>query len=115
MMVMMGGHRTTRRFGMLYRNNCYNITFRLPTGCRSWSSPTSWGRIRRARQPMREPIWTEGSSLYWLRDVLGVNAGRQRRSQSELTTTETEDSAIAAPASVGVRNPSAARGIPTTL
>jgi hypothetical protein len=42
-------------------------------------------------------------------------SGRQRRSNSAFDTTLTEESAIAAPAIIGLRRPAAASGIPTTL
>ena len=74
-----------------------------------------WGRRIRSREPESIAKVLAMSSLYTLRDAPAEKAGRQRRSHSELTTTETEDSAIAAPASVGVRKPKAASGIPTTL
>src|SRR5262245_31123988 len=50
-----------------------------------------------------------------LRQAFVVRAGCQRRKSSELLTTDTELSAIAAPATIGLRNPSAASGMPSTL
>src|SRR5262249_26122094 len=42
-------------------------------------------------------------------------SGRQRRRRRKFATTETLDNAIAAPARIGLKTPSAASGTPTTL
>jgi hypothetical protein len=74
----------------------------------------------RGRQAGRDPSGSallislsraEADSPYARVLILGLN----RRRSSELETTLTDESAIAAPASSGRRNPSAATGMPSVL
>ena len=64
----------------------------------------------RSRTPQATTIPPMLVAFFWLHDP-----ARQRRRSRALATTLTLENAMAAPASIGVKKPNAASGIPTTL
>ena len=72
-------------------------------------------RVTLATQPWQLMPFTFSSRLSMFTPSIVQATGRKRRNVSALPTTDTELIAIAAPAITGLRNPSAASGIPSTL